>query len=883
MTDPTSGERTGEPELLTELADDFAHRYRRGERPTVDEYAQRYPALAGQIQELFPALLVMEQSSVDWSLNAAPSTERVGATVGRYKLLERLGEGGFGVVFMAEQLTPVRRKVALKLIKPGLDTRQVVARFEAERQALALMDHENIAKVLDVGATDSGRPYFVMELVRGVPITDYCDRNRLAPRGRLELFVQVCRAVQHAHTKGVIHRDIKPTNVLVTLMDGVPVPKVIDFGVAKAVGEQRLTERTLFTNFAQMVGTPLYMSPEQAEMSGLDVDTRSDVYGLGVLLYELLTGTTPFDRNRLREAAHDEVRRIIREEEPPAPSTRISTLGDALGSVSANCGTDPKRLGQLVRGELDWIVMRAMAKDRTRRYETANGLARDVERYLADEPVEACPPSAWYRFRKFAARYKRALAAAAFAGALLVLAAVALTVSTVRTAAAYRRADENYQTAERQRALAQHHATEAEAQRRLAVAQTARVVDREQWTTRALYVAHMNLAQQAVEAADAARATDWLQLYLPRRGTQDLRGFEWHYWWRLCHHRLRRTMTANADRINGVAYSPDGTLLAACGHDNIVRLWVVKSGEEWFAFRGHRGPVQAVAFAPDGATIASASQDGTARLWDVKTGAQKVVLEGHNDTITAVCFSPDGRTVGTASDDRTVRLWDAASGRLATTLRGHTAAVMSIAFTPDGATLASGSGYLAKPGEVILWDLTKRQPTRTLAVSHGQATAVAFSPDGKLLAAGTYTVPHGEGSPVYLWDTATGELKKRLDARGQGLFAARFSSDGKSLAAAGEDRVLRVWDVASGSVKFSLMGQGYVISALDFSRDCATVATGSSDGAVRLWDVASPDPTTRLLANMPVEADLPYSVSAQHAVFSPGGRRARVHRRRPHR
>src|SRR5688500_16424201 len=340
----------------------------------------------------------------------------VGATVGPYKLLERIGEGGMGVVYMADQAHPVRRRVALKIIKPGMDSRQVIARFEAERQALAMMDHPGIARVLDAGTTDGGRPYFAMELVKGVPITEYCDANNLTPRERLGLFVQVCHAVQHAHTKGVIHRDLKPTNILVTLHDGVPVPKIIDFGIAKATGgaAQQLTDKTLFTHFAQMIGTPLYMSPEQAELSGLDVDTRSDVYSLGVLLYELLTSTTPFDKKRLGEAALDEVRRIIREEEPPRPSTRVSTLlGETLTAVSAKRRMDPGKLGRSMRGELDWIVMKALEKDRTRRYETASGLAADVLRYLDDEAVQACPPSAGYRFRKFARRNKRALASAA--------------------------------------------------------------------------------------------------------------------------------------------------------------------------------------------------------------------------------------------------------------------------------------------------------------------------------------------------------------------------------------------------------------------------------------------------------------------------------------
>src|SRR6187455_1645959 len=346
--------------------------------------------------------------------------EQAGTLIGPYKLLQQIGEGGFGIVFMAEQLQPVRRRVAVKVIRPGMDTRQVIARFEAERQALAVMDHANIARVLDAGATESGRPYFVMELVRGTPITNYCDENSLSVRERLELFATVCQAIQHAHTKGIIHRDIKPTNVLVTRQDAQAVVKVIDFGIAKAMGQQ-LTDKTLFTEFAQMVGTPLYMSPEQAELSSVDIDTRSDIYSLGVLLYELLTGSTPVSKEQLKQAAFDEVRRIIREDEPPKPSTRISSA-EAAPSIAAQRHTEPAKLTRLVRGELDWIVMKALEKDRSRRYETASGIARDVERYLNDEPVQACPPSAAYRFKKFARRNKAAFAMGALVATLLVAA-----------------------------------------------------------------------------------------------------------------------------------------------------------------------------------------------------------------------------------------------------------------------------------------------------------------------------------------------------------------------------------------------------------------------------------------------------------------------------
>ncbi|MBL9135176.1 MAG: serine/threonine protein kinase, partial [Verrucomicrobiales bacterium] len=370
----------------------------------------------------------LKMGATDWM----PIPEGPGERVGRYKLLQQIGEGGCGTVFMAEQQEPVRRRVALKVIKLGMDTKSVVARFEAERQALALMDHPNIAKVLDAGATESGRPFFVMELVRGVPITRYCDDNKLDTRRRLELFLSVCHAIQHAHQKGIIHRDIKPSNILVTLHDGQPVPKVIDFGIAKAT-EGRLTDRTVFTAFEQFIGTPAYMSPEQAEMSGLDIDTRSDIYALGVLLYELLVGRTPFDAKELAQAGLDEMRRRIREVEPPRPSTRLSTLqGDALAVTAQAHGTEMPKLIHLVQGDLDWIVMKCLEKDRTRRYETANGLAADLKRHLHHEPVVARPPSTAYRLQKAIRRNKLMFVAGTTVGLALLLGVIGTTLALLR-------------------------------------------------------------------------------------------------------------------------------------------------------------------------------------------------------------------------------------------------------------------------------------------------------------------------------------------------------------------------------------------------------------------------------------------------------------------
>jgi len=363
----------------------------------------------------------------------SPSIEKAGDRIGRYKLLQQIGEGGCGVVYMAEQEEPVRRRVALKVIKLGMDTKQVIARFEAERQALALMDHPNIAKVFDAGATKTGRPYFVMELVRGIKITEFCDENKLSTADRLKLFIQVCQAIQHAHQKGVIHRDIKPSNILVTVIDGVPVPRVIDFGIAKATNNQPLTDKTVFTAFEQFIGTPAYMSPEQAELSGVDIDTRTDIYSLGVVLYELLTGSPPFDQKELLAAGLDEMRRIIRETEPPRPSNRLSTMAAAaLTSTAHHRHTEPPRLVHQVRGDLDWIVMKALEKDRSRRYETANGFALDVQRYLANEPVTACPPSTVYWLRKFVKRHKGGVAVAALVMFFLVLAGWAIRERSAR-------------------------------------------------------------------------------------------------------------------------------------------------------------------------------------------------------------------------------------------------------------------------------------------------------------------------------------------------------------------------------------------------------------------------------------------------------------------
>ena len=402
------------------------------------DYLDRACGVNAELRAKVEQLLLVHVPSASHSQGDQESTlevphppEQPGNSIGPYKLRERLGAGGMGVVWAAEQKQPLRRKVALKVIKPGMDSEKIIARFEAEREALSLMDHPNIARVLDAGTTDQGRPYFVMELIRGVPITEYCDAHKLTIRERLELFTHVCRAIQHAHQKGIIHRDIKPSNVLVTELDGTPVPKVIDFGVAKAL-YQPLTDRSVYTGVFQAVGTLAYMSPEQAALSATDVDTRADIYGLGVLLYELLTGSTPFDRQRLEIAAIDEACRIIREQDPPKPSTKIAALGEKATVISASRRTDPATLNKAMRGELDWIAMKALEKDRNRRYETSLSLAADVRRFLDNEPVTACPPSTFYRLKKYVSRHKTATVSLVAIVAAVSLAVLGVTVGLWR-------------------------------------------------------------------------------------------------------------------------------------------------------------------------------------------------------------------------------------------------------------------------------------------------------------------------------------------------------------------------------------------------------------------------------------------------------------------
>lgn len=813
-----------------------------------------------------PGEFMQRPPIADMTTTLGPGPERPGMRVGPYKLLQFLGEGGMGTVFLAEQSEPVRRMVALKIIKPGMDSSQVLARFEAERQALALMDHPNIARVLEAGETPpayaggSPRPYFVMELVKGVPITEFCDKNKLTTRQRLELFIPVCHAIQHAHMKGIIHRDVKPSNVLIALYDGKPAPKVIDFGVAKAMAEP-LTKRTLFTQVGQIVGTFEYMSPEQATLNQLDIDTRSDVYSLGVLLYELLTGVTPLDKERLRQLALDQMLQTIREEEPLRPSARLSSEAGALAAAAAYRGTDSARLAGVLRGELDWIVMKCLEKERDRRFVTAGNLAQDVERYLRDEPVTACPPTVGYRLRKFARKHRKLLATVAAFAVLLLLGVAASTWQAVRATQAEAVANENAVRAQDKEQEAKKERDDAQRQRDDVKALNEKLREAQAELRRTLYAAHINLAQQAWDKGGAERTHHLLEQHRPRPGETDLRGFEWYYLFRLSHADLVTVIKGHTDTVRAVAYSLDGKRLASVSNDNTVKLWDALTGKELLTLQGHTSAVSAVAFSPDGKRLASASW-GMLKLWDVANGQEVLTLTGRQTGgVNGLAYSPNGKHLASVSGDGTVRVWDALTGKNLLTLNGHNSTGSAVAFSPDGKRLASGSFDQT----VKLWDVATGQEVRTLKGHAGGVRSLAFSPDGQRLASTS------NDQTVKVWDPKIGKELLTLKGHTGNVLGVAFSPDGKHLASASVDRTVKVWDAQTGNEIRSLKGHTDTVWDVAFSPTGQRLASVSADHTVMVWEAR---PVERSLTLKPAKAPDPKRgpVPVSSVAFGPDGK-----------
>ncbi len=843
-------------------------------RRRVDRLLAAHPQVGSFLQDaaaVHPSPLggvgpeVRGRATVDVPITEGPST-----VIGPYKLLQQIGEGGMGTVFMAEQTEPIQRKVALKVIKPGMDSKQVIARFEAERQALAMMDHVNIARVLDAGATEAGRPYFVMELVHGVPITKYCDDNHLTPRERLELFVPVCQAIQHAHQKGIIHRDIKPSNVMITLYDGKPVPKVIDFGVAKAT-EQKLTERTLFTQYGTMVGTLEYMSPEQAEMSALGVDTRSDIYSLGVLLYELLTGSTPLTHKRMKEVAYAEILRMIKEEEPQKPSTRLSDSGQALASISAQRHMEPAKLTKLMRGELDWIVMKTLEKDRNRRYETAKDFATDVQRYLNDETVQACPPSAGYRFRKFARRNRRILATACVLGIALCLGTAISTWQAIRATQAEGLAEDRLKAeqSERERAVrAEGEKTEqlwqalwAQGQARRYSRQMGQRLDSLAALEKAARIRpDARLRDEAIAAMALPDIRRGASFHGYPAGTKAVAfdGRYQTYAWideqgNISIHRLPDNEKIGSikpkmkGKANFIWLSSDGQFLAVRDDLGAVQLWRIADGNPLLGEA--LGQCTSFTFSPDSRQVAVAKDDWVLCI-DLASGQEttrwRLPARAH-----ALAFHPNNRRLAVGyANNKIASIYDSAQGSRVADLLVGLMNNQSVAWHPDGARLA----VAGSDPRIQIWDVATQRKLATLEGHVQHVWALSFHPDGSLLAS------QSEEGVLRLWDPATGRQLMQLPL----VAVPRFSSTGQYLGhlwQGGEQ--LQLLEVTASReyrtiVSSSGAGRGDYHDG-DISPDGRLLALGMGDGD-RLWDLSS----GRELAVLPS--------GSQCVLFQPNGR-----------